>query len=96
MRQIIRAAQFENDLIAIWRHVAQDNSDAATRLLERVDERIALLGKFPYIGESQPQFGDNTRRIVEGNYLIFYDVLPDAVHILRAFHGARKLDELFD
>ena len=32
---------------------------------------------------------------IDSNYLIFYDVLPDAVHVLRVFHGARKLDELF-
>jgi len=47
------------------------------------------------MGERQPQFGENTRRVVEGNYSIFYDVLPDAIHVLRVFHGARKLDDLF-
>ena len=95
MRRIIRSAQSENDLIAVWRHIAADNAVAATRLLERIDERIQLLSEFPFIGESQPKFGDNTRRIIEGNYLIFYDVLPDAVHILRVSLGS-KLDDLFD
>jgi plasmid stabilization system protein ParE len=45
--------------------------------------------------DMQPQFGENTRRIIEGNYLVFYDVLPDAAHVLRVFYGARKLEELF-
>lgn len=96
MHRIFRSAQSENDLIAVWRHVASDNVSAATRLLERIDGRIELLSEFPLLGEAQPQFGENTRRIIEGNYLIYYDVQPAAIHVLRVFHGARKLDDLFD
>ena len=96
MRQVIRSSQSEVDLVAIWRYVAADSSEAATKLLKRIEQRIQLLPRFPYMGESQPQFGANTRRIVEGNYLVFYDVLPDTIHVLRIYHGARKLDQLFD
>lgn len=95
MLPLIRSAQSEQDLIAIWRYVAADNEAAASRLLERIDRRIKLLSRYPYLGEQQPQFGENARRIIEGNYLIFYDILPDAAHVLRVFHGARKIDELF-
>jgi toxin ParE1/3/4 len=95
MLPIIRSAQSDEDLVAIWRYIARDNPSAATRLLERIEKRIESLSQFPLIGESQPQFGERTRRLIEGNYLIFYDVLPDAVHVLRIFHSARKLDELF-
>ena len=96
MLPLIRSAQFEQDLVAIWRHVAIDSPAAATRLLEKIDRRIESLARFPAIGNRQPEFGENTRRLIEGIYLIFYDLLPDAVHILRVFHGARKLDQLFD
>jgi toxin ParE1/3/4 len=95
MLPIIRSAQSEEDLIAIWRYIAADNATAATQLLERIDLRIQRLAEFPHMGEHQPQFGERTRRIIEGNYLIFYDVLPDAVHVLRVFHAARKLDDLY-
>ncbi len=96
MRPLIRSAQSEQDLIAIWRFIAADNPTAATRLLEKIDRRIGSLARHPFLGEHQPKFGENTRRIIEGEYLIFYDVLPDALHILRVFHGARKLDRLKD
>ena len=96
MLPLIRSKQSEQDLIGIWRHIAADNPTAATRWLERIDSRIQSLINHPFMGENQPQFGENTRRIIEGSYLIFYDVLPDAIHVLRVFHGARKLDELFD
>jgi toxin ParE1/3/4 len=76
--------------------VANESPAAATRLLEKIDARVQVLERYPYLGEQQPRFGDNTRRLIEGNYLIFYDVLPDAVHVLRVFHAARKLEDLSD
>jgi toxin ParE1/3/4 len=96
MLPIIRSAQSEEDLVAIWRYIAADNPAAATRLLEKIDRLIHALSIHPLLGEHQPQFGENTRRIIEGNYLIYYDALPDAVHLLRIFHGARKIERLFD
>ncbi|HEY3393797.1 MAG TPA: type II toxin-antitoxin system RelE/ParE family toxin [Lacipirellulaceae bacterium] len=96
MLPIIRSAQSEEDLVAIWRYIAADNPAAATRLLEKIDRLIQALSVHPFLGERQPQFGENTRRIIEGNYLIYYDALPDAVHLLRIFHGARKIERLFD
>lgn len=96
MRQLIRSSQSDNDLVAIWRYIAADNPEAATRMLRRLEQRMLMLPQFPEIGERQSQFGENSRRIIEGNYLLFYDVLPDAVHVLRVFHAARKLDDLFD
>jgi toxin ParE1/3/4 len=96
MLPVIRSSRSDWDLIAIWRYIARDNPAAATRMLERIEDRIEALGKNPLMGEAQPQFGDRTRRIIVGNYLVFYDVLADAVHVLRIFHAARNLSDLFD
>jgi toxin ParE1/3/4 len=96
MLPIIRSSQSEQDLIAIWRYIAADNPPAAARLLEKIDRRIESLAQYPLLGEHQPEFGENTRRIIEGNYLVYYYALPDTIHVLRVFHGARKIDKLFD
>jgi toxin ParE1/3/4 len=95
MQPLIRSARSDEDLIAIWRYIAADDPAAATRLLERIDKRIQSLRVNPLSGEAQPQYGERTRRVIVGNYLVFYDVLPDAVHVLRIFHAARKLEDLF-
>jgi toxin ParE1/3/4 len=95
MRPVIKSFQYEEDLIQIWRYIAQDNVGAATELLERIDSRVQALEHHPYLGERQPVFGYHTRRLIEGNYVIFYDVLADAVHVLRVFHAARKIEDLF-
>lgn len=96
MLSIIRSAQSEEDLIAIWRYIAAvgENPDAADRLLREIDRRIELLARFPQLGESQPQFGERTRRIIVSNYLVYYDLLADAIHVLRVFHTSRHIDEL--
>ena len=83
-------------MIAIWGYIAADNPAAAIDLLERIDRRIQSLADYPFVGERQPQFGETTRRVIVGNYLVFYDVLPDAVHVLRVFHAARRLEDLSD
>jgi toxin ParE1/3/4 len=93
--RLIRSLQSVEDQIAIWQHVAIHNGIAADRLIDRFDDRINSLLQSPEIGERQPQFGEHTRRLIVGNYLIFYDVLPDAIRILRVFHAARKIEDLF-
>jgi toxin ParE1/3/4 len=96
MPRLIRSQQSVEDQITIWQYVAARNAIAADRLINRFDDRIQALLESPEIGERQPQFGEHTRRLIVGNYLIFYDVLPDAVRVLRVFHAARKIEDLFD
>ncbi|MDZ4657182.1 MAG: type II toxin-antitoxin system RelE/ParE family toxin [Bythopirellula sp.] len=97
MLPLIRSAHSEEDLIAIWRYVAIEasNPTAADRLLRLLDRRIEMLASNPYLGEQQPQFGERTRRLIVGNYLVYYDVLEDAVHVLRIYHAARRIDKLY-
>ena len=94
MRRLIRSVQSDEDLIAIWRYVAIKNPEAATHLLRYLDNRIRSLIVHSFMGERQPQFGDTTRRLVVGSYLVFYDVLTDAVQVLRVLHSARKIEDL--
>jgi toxin ParE1/3/4 len=97
MLPIIRSAHSEEDLIRVWQYVAIEASspDAADRLLHLIDRRIQLLATNPFLGEHQPQFGERTRRLIVNNYLVYYDVLADAVHVLRVFHASRNIEELF-
>lgn len=97
MLPIIRSAHSEEDLIAIWLYIANEgnNLSAADRQLQLIDRQIEMLRNNPELGEAQPQFGERTRRLIVGNYLVYYDLLPDAIHILRIFHASRNIEELF-
>ncbi|MER8414027.1 MULTISPECIES: hypothetical protein [unclassified Mesorhizobium] len=44
---IVRNARAEDDLIAIWLHVARDSEAAADRLLDRIEARWRQLPLIP-------------------------------------------------
>ena len=68
--------------------IAQDNRDAAARLVARIEQVAARIAETPYIGEAtrKPRF----RRFPVGNYLIVYEVGQDEVVIHYVRHGARR------
>ncbi len=57
----------------------------------RFDELLKLLNQFPGGGSLRPKYGRNVRGIVEWPYVLFYEIQPDRVWILRIIDGRRKL-----
>ena len=54
MSSVCHTAEAENDLLSIWDYVAQDNPDAATRLLLTIEEKCVLLASNPHLGRARP------------------------------------------
>lgn len=71
------------DLDEIFTYIAQDNRQAAARLVARIEQVTTRLADTPYMGEAtgKPRF----RRFPVGSYLIVYEVV---IHYVR--HGARR------
>jgi toxin ParE1/3/4 len=88
-------AAAENDLLSIWDYIAQDNPDAATRQLIKIDETAALLGDNPQLGPARPDIAPEMRYFPTGSYLILYRIVPEGVEIVRVLHGARNIPALF-
>ena len=77
-------------LARIWDYVAQDDSEAATRLVLRLADRAEALVDFPAMGRVVPEYArDSVRELVEGNYLIVYRARDDDVEILTVYEGHR-------
>ena len=91
---VIRSSAADQDLVEIWRYVARDNSDAADQLLRRCDARIESLRVNPELGERVEPSKVGLRRVVEGNYLIFYQIRDDGLYIVRVLHAARRWEDL--
>jgi toxin ParE1/3/4 len=85
------------DLRDIWRYIAADNSDAADRVLTRLDERMQVLRIFPRIGPARSDIRKGMRMLVEGNYLVLYEfhARRDEVEIIAIVDGRRELSGLF-
>ncbi len=94
MSIVRRTAQAEEDLIDIWSYIAQENPQAADRMLDEFENKISLLAEQPYLGPARPDIAPEMRYFPVGNYLILYREVSSGVEIVRVVHGARRLSNL--
>lgn len=92
--KIIRSGSSLDDLVAIWDYLAKHSVGSADKVVARINDRIHQLADFPKSGEAQPQFGNQCRRVIVGNYLVFYDLYSDQIEVLRVLHAAREIEDL--
>ena len=95
-RLVKRARAADDDLVRLWQHIAPHDEEAADRYVRRIIDAHNSLGKLPYHGNPSPTFGDDIRRLVVGDYVIFYDVTPSMIRILRIFHQREDVDSALD
>jgi plasmid stabilization system protein ParE len=88
-------AAAEADVAEIWGYIAQDNPDAATAFVLRLEEQIVTLERFPErcpLVRENELLGTSYRHLVYGNYRTIFKIIKSRVIILRVLHGARLLD----
>jgi toxin ParE1/3/4 len=85
----------EDDLIEIWQYIAEDDQEAATRVLHALDAKFRLLAQNSKLGPARPDIAPDMRYSVEGNYLILYREAAAGIEVVRVVHGARSLKALF-
>jgi toxin ParE1/3/4 len=87
------AARARTDLRAIVVTIARDNPARGESFIAELELRCAALTSAPLAYGILPRYKDKgIRRIVHGNYLIFYRVRDDQITILRVLHGAMDID----
>jgi toxin ParE1/3/4 len=95
MPQVLKRPLAEANLDDIWWYIAQDNPDAADRLLDKIEEQCQALAQFPQMGINRDELMPALRSFPIGNYLIFYLSTDDGVEIVRVLSGMRDIDALF-
>ena len=77
------------------RYLRQRNPAAAVRFVGVFKSTIELLAGTPHLGRLRPDLGaPETRSWRVGTfrkYLLFYEILPDRLRLLRVLHGCRDL-----
>ena len=76
--------------------MAENNPEAAGRLVKEMTRRFALLRDNPHIGREQDKLLVNMRSFVVKNYFIFYLPFEEGVEILRVLHGSRDIGSIFE
>lgn len=83
-----------SDLDAIGTYIAEDDEQAAARIVQRIFEAVALLSWHPKLGRLLAD-GDTRRLTVTGTpYIAFYR-LRDQIESLAVLHGARRFPTPF-
>ncbi|HST50446.1 MAG TPA: type II toxin-antitoxin system RelE/ParE family toxin [Pyrinomonadaceae bacterium] len=90
------AAAAEEDLKAIWAYVAENNPEAANKLIKEITRRFAILRDHPHMGREQDKLLVNLRSFSVKNYVIFYQPFEGGVEILRVLHGSRDIESIFE
>jgi toxin ParE1/3/4 len=69
--------------------IAQDNPQAATKLLRKIRQTVKLLARNPFLGR-RTEIEGIRELVVHANYLISYRVSNEAVEILQVWHAAQQ------
>ena len=92
---ILRRPRAADDLIDIWDYIADDNVARADAFIDDADAQFRLLAEQPMLGRAREELGPGVRSFPLGRYVIFYEVIPDGIAIVRVLHGARDFGPLF-
>jgi len=98
VRPVFLTLEADEDLAQIWMHIAitAHHPLAATRLIEKIAKRYAILSEHPYAGVACDELLLHMRALTAGSYCIFYRVSPERIEILRILHTARNLSAIFE
>ena len=95
MSEVLLSDLAEEDLIEIWVFVAQDNAQAADRLIDQIHGRCKFLAGSPGAGRQRLDLGLHIRSFVVGKYVIFYRETPNGIEVARVLHGRRDIQSHF-
>ena len=80
------------DLDEIWEYIAQDNVDAADRVLADIHSTLTLLAGSPQIGHRRPDLTTRPSRfhVACDEYLIAYAPAEKPLWVVAVLHGRRN------
>jgi plasmid stabilization system protein ParE len=92
MSKYVVSAEAKTDLAEIWEYIAQDNLDAADRLIARLREACEMLARAPRIGHKREDLtAAPVLFLPVGAYLVVYRAQTNFVEIVAVTQGARDI-----
>ena len=83
------------DVLSIWKYIADDDEAAADRFVDLLTRRFAFLGDNPHVGRRREDLRPGYRCFPVGEYLVFYRIAEPGIQILHIVHGRRDITSLF-
>lgn len=93
--KIVWTEPARQDLREIFEYIANENPNAARRLLGEINQQALILIDNPQIGRDGRVEGTRELVLAGTNHILPYRVKRKQIQILAVFHGARKWPDSF-
>lgn len=93
-RSFVFTLEAEADVLAIWKYIADDDSEAAAdRVIAAIYDECQKLGEMPGMGHQRDNLLDARHKFWNvWSYLIVYRWQVSPIQIIAIVHGARDLN----
>jgi toxin ParE1/3/4 len=97
MARVLRTPSAEQSLLEIARYIARQSQSVqrASRFLDRIEQKCALVATQPLSGEARPELGPRVRCFPVDSCVVLYEPLDDGMLVLLVVHGARDIPSVF-
>ena len=95
MKPFILTPRAEQDIGDIWDYIADDNIEAADRVLDALDNALHRIAKNPGIGHMREELADRRHRfLLVYSYLVVYRSEAKPLQVIRVLHAARDVQSI--
>jgi toxin ParE1/3/4 len=95
MQKVRLTQSAQTDLLEAWLYIAEENPQAADRLLDTIDREANTLALQPRMGRSRPELADCLRSWPTSTpYVLFYFADSEGIIVLRVLHHARDVQRV--
>ena len=89
------AQSARTDLLEVWLFLAEENLNAADRVLETIEQEAGILATQPLMGRARPDLAQDIRTWpTSTSYTLFYVAESDSITVVRVLHHARDVQRV--
>lgn len=95
MASVTLTKSAQSDLLEAWLYIAEENLQAADRVLDDIESEANTLLRQPLMGRARPELGDGVRTWPTSTpYILFYLADDQGITVLRVLHHARDVRQV--
>jgi toxin ParE1/3/4 len=90
-----KSPEADDDLLRIWRYIAEDNRAAATQFIDKLHGTMGMLAEMPGMGRPRDDLAPNIRTFPLGNHLIIYREVSGGIEVARVLSARQDYRRIF-
>jgi len=95
MPRLLFTQSAQSDLLEAWLFIAEDNPEAADRVLSTIEKEAKTLLVQPLMGRARPELTEGVRSWpTSTRYVLYYLPTPGGITVLRVLHHARDIQSV--